>query len=175
MSASEILGWRDGWLSERHRLWGTDAPATDIDFLLIEFDHGKAVALIDYKYVEAQSASRSRAQRMSSFSILALADLGDRAGLPVFVVEYGVDNVSHWRVVPINSIAIRELLRPEESEWVSEIEYVEWLYRIRGREMPEWLHENLNRNRKCNRPGCPSLRHADRTTIRSPKPMTRRD
>ena len=31
----ERTGWRDEKLSQRHRMWGWDCPAVDIDFLLL--------------------------------------------------------------------------------------------------------------------------------------------
>ena len=44
----ERTGWRDEALSKRHRDWGWDCPAIDIDFLMIEYDKGKSVALVEY-------------------------------------------------------------------------------------------------------------------------------
>ena len=40
----------DRELSDRHRKWGHECPATDIDFLLNEYNHGIPVAIIDYKH-----------------------------------------------------------------------------------------------------------------------------
>jgi len=45
----ERTQWRDQKLSERHRAWGFNCPAIDIDFLMVEFHTGKPVAIIDYK------------------------------------------------------------------------------------------------------------------------------
>jgi hypothetical protein len=42
----ERSGWRDLELSGRHRRWGWDCPAVDLDFLFLEYDKGKAVALV---------------------------------------------------------------------------------------------------------------------------------
>ena len=46
---AENTFWRDGALSLRHKKWGYDLPALDMDFLMIEYDHGIPVALIEYK------------------------------------------------------------------------------------------------------------------------------
>jgi hypothetical protein len=51
--AKERSGWRDLELSQRHRAWGFDVPAVDIDYFLA-YDNGKAVALIEYKHERAQ-------------------------------------------------------------------------------------------------------------------------
>jgi hypothetical protein len=45
----ERTEWRDLELSKRHREWGLNCPAVDIDFLMVEYYYGKPVALIDYK------------------------------------------------------------------------------------------------------------------------------
>ena len=53
MSSKERTGWRDQALSERHRAWGWDCPALDMDFVMIEYDNGKATALVEYKHEQA--------------------------------------------------------------------------------------------------------------------------
>ncbi|NPV52204.1 MAG: hypothetical protein HPY71_01620 [Firmicutes bacterium] len=129
----ERSGWRDKALSERHKLWGYDCPAIDIDFLLIEYDHGRASAIVEYKHEKA------RLRNWSLASYLAMIDLGDRAGVPVFVCRYAGD-FSWWQVIPLNGKA-REYLRKEtmmtEGEWVS------FLYELRGSAVPEGVLENI--------------------------------
>jgi len=44
----ERTGWRDLELSKRHRQWGWDCPGIDLDFLFLEYDRGKAVAIVEY-------------------------------------------------------------------------------------------------------------------------------
>lgn len=129
----ERSGWRDKALSKRHRLWGYDCPAIDIDFLLIEYDHGRAAAIVEYKHERAKMGNWS----LSSY--VAMMDLGDRAGVPVFICRYAGD-FSWWHVIPLNGRA-REYLREEtmmtEGEWVS------FLYKLRGSAVPEEVLENL--------------------------------
>lgn len=115
--------WRDQALSERHRQWGWDCPAVDIDFLLLEFDQGKAVALIEYKNEHAAP------QHASHPSYKALIDLGDRAGIPVFAVRYA-DDFSWWRVSPLSRVARKYLTF---TQTITETEWVQFLYRLRGR------------------------------------------
>ncbi|MFH1031095.1 MAG: hypothetical protein V1767_00790 [Chloroflexota bacterium] len=118
--------WRDEKLSEEHREWGWNCPAIDIDFLLVEYDFGKAVALVEYKeeHVELPSFTHP--------SYLALKDLGDRAQIPVFIVRYAGD-FSWWNVEPINSFGFKKLSkgrRMTKKEWVT------FLYFLRGRVPP---------------------------------------
>lgn len=129
----ERTGWRDLKLSERHRLWGWDCPAIDIDFLVLEYDKGKAVALVEYKHELAPP------QHASHPSYQALIDLGNRAKLPVFACRYAT-NFSWWRVVPLNSKA-KEVL--PTIEVMTEAEWVAFLYRLRGYEPPMELLEGL--------------------------------
>jgi hypothetical protein len=42
--------WRDEAISQRHRLWGFNCPAVDIDFLMIEYDQGKPAACVSRLY-----------------------------------------------------------------------------------------------------------------------------
>lgn len=123
----ERTGWRDEALSARHRDWGWDCPAVDLDFLMLEYDQGKAVALVEYKNQHAKP------QKPKHPSFRAMADLGDRAQIPVFAVRYG-DGLSWFLVVPLNYLA--RALVPERIR-MSEMEYVTLLYQLRHREVPE--------------------------------------
>lgn len=129
----ERTGWRDGHLSDRHRKWGLGVPAVDLDFLLIEYDRGTPSAIIEYKLEFAQE------QYPTHPSYLALSKLGDRAGLPVYVVRYA-QNFAWWRVIPLNAVAKRAL--PERVE-VNEKAFVTWLYQIRGLKVPEEIFQWL--------------------------------
>ena len=122
----ERTGWRDQRLSERHRRWGWNCPAVDLDFLMLEYDRGKAVAVVEYKNVHAAP------QYPIHPTYRALIDLGNRAGLPVFGVRYA-DDFSWWRVTPLNDLAkkwVPQQTRMTEEEWVTV------LFRIRGTEVP---------------------------------------
>ena len=128
---AERTGWRDEAISLRHRKWGWDCPGIDIDFLLLEYDRGKATALEEYKHEQAKP------QKASHPTYQALIDLGNRAGIPVLAVRYAGD-FSWWRVVPLNECARRWL--PERAEMTEE-EYVTLLYRMRGYDVPDGLFE----------------------------------
>ena len=125
----ERTGWRDLSLSKRHRRWGWDCPAVDLDFLFLEYDRGKAVALVEYKHEKAPPQFRTHP------TYQAMIDLGNRAGAPVFGVRYAED-WSWWQVTPLNDLA--KQWAPRQIK-VTEREWVTLLYRIRGYEVPEDL------------------------------------
>lgn len=127
----ERTGWRDMRLSQRHRDWGWDCPAVDLDFLFLEYDKGKAVAIVEYKH------ERAEPQKASHPTYQAMIDLGNRAGIPVFAVRYA-DDFSWWRVTPLNQVAKEKL--PERVEW-TEWDWIKFLYHLRGYEPPEELFE----------------------------------
>jgi len=131
---AERTGWRDLGLSERHRRWGWDCPAVDLDFLFLEYDRGKAVALVEYKHEKAKT------QYSSHPTYQAMIDLGDRAQVPVFGVRYKDDFLS-WRVVALNDCARQWL--PERVTF-TEREWVTFLYHIRGYELPDKIGNALD-------------------------------
>ena len=61
----ERSGWRDEWISKRHRLWGFDCPAVDIDFLMLEYDRSVPCALIEYKEQHARPVNLKHPDRKS--------------------------------------------------------------------------------------------------------------
>jgi hypothetical protein len=130
----ERSGWRDLELSRRHRRWGWDCPAVDLDFLFLEYDKGKAVAIVEYKH------ERASPQYATHPTYQAMIDLGNRAGIPVFGCRYEGD-FSTWSVVGLNKIARewldKRLVTMTERQWVT------LLYRLRGYTPPDSLWESL--------------------------------
>ena len=128
----ERTGWRDERISKRHKEWGWDCPAVDLDFLMIEYDGGKAKALVEYKHEDAQVV------RLGHPSVRALVDLAERACLPAFIVRYA-DDFTWWYPTPLNKRAC--VLFPE-ARAITEAEWVELLYQCRGRTLPlEWRQQ----------------------------------
>ncbi|NPV85903.1 MAG: hypothetical protein HPY45_07840 [Anaerolineae bacterium] len=125
--------WRDVELSIRHRMYGYDTPCTDIDHLLIEYSDCKPVAIIEHKSEHAKPVMPGNP------SILAIERLADAAKLPFFVVRYSGD-FRWWWVMSVNAIAKRILPKREK---MTEIEYVEFLYRLRGKPMPKEVRNSL--------------------------------
>ena len=122
----ERTGWRDEALSQRHRTWGWDCPAVDLDFLFLEYDRGKASAIVEYKNEHAAP------QYASHPSYQAMIDLGNKAGIPVFACRYA-DDFRWWKVTPLNGIAKKHLASATEFD---EKGWVKLLYKIRGYDLP---------------------------------------
>jgi hypothetical protein len=122
---NELLGWRDKRISQRHRLWGVNVPALDLDFPVLEYDGGKPAALIDYKYCCANVD-------VNNPSLRALTILASNSLIPALVVRYDPDE---WlfTLFPLNREA-KALCRPYQV--MCECEFVSFLYQIRGRFLP---------------------------------------
>ena len=129
----ERSGWRDMELSERHRRWGWNCPAVDLDFLSLEYDRGEPVAIVEYKHENA------RPQYASHPTYQALIRLGTRAGIPVFAVRYE-STFTVWKVIPLNDVAKEKLAERIE---MNERTWVEFLYRLRGYNAPEALFDGI--------------------------------
>ncbi|MDO8669949.1 MAG: hypothetical protein Q7O66_00780 [Dehalococcoidia bacterium] len=132
--AIERSGWRDLRLSERHRRWGWDCPAVDLDFLFLEYDKGQPVAIVEYKH------ERALPQRASHPTYQAMINLGTRAGVPVFAARYK-DDFTEWLVIPLNAIAREKL---PERQTMNEREWVTFLYELRGYTPPEELFDGAS-------------------------------
>jgi len=122
----ERTGFRDQALSERHRKWGYNCPAVDIDFLLVEFDYSQPVALVEYKH------ERAAPQSPKHPSIIAIATLATHSRIPFFGVRY-TDDLSSFLVVPLNPKAKEHL---SHRATATEEQWVAFLYQLRGRVIP---------------------------------------
>lgn len=130
---AERRHWRDEGLSERHRLWGWDCPAVDLDFVLIEYDKGVPMGLVEYK------CGLVREQDYSSPSYRAMVRLADRSCIPAFECRYSRD-FSQWMPIPLNDFARAVLMKPTV---MSERDWVRLLYAIRGTEVPQDVLDRL--------------------------------
>lgn len=119
---AERSGWRDEGLSKRHREWGWDCPAMDIDFLMLEYTEARVCALVEYKNQHANLSN------MSGKSYKAIVDLADRAKIPAFVCVYS-DDFSLWKPMPLNSVAKKYVPKVKV---ISEKEWVKLLYMTRN-------------------------------------------
>lgn len=130
----ERTNWRDAAISARHRLYGFDCPATDIDFLLVEYNAGRPAALVEYKAVGAWLGNIHR----NTLSALRL--LADAANIPFLLVMY---DARSWcfTVYPHNRAALAFVQTPTT---YSERDYVRLLYRMRGIDAPSDLLARLN-------------------------------
>jgi hypothetical protein len=123
----ERTQWRDQKLSERHRAWGFNCPAIDIDFLMVEFHTGKPVAIIDYKRYTGSI------KNLNQKSIDAISTLANNSNIPFFVVFYW-DDVWAFQITAINNIAKNILLQHkiDEDKILTEQQYVYFLYKLRN-------------------------------------------
>src|SRR5678815_2099094 len=106
----ERTGWRDQELSQRHRLWGFNCPAVDLDFLMVEYNMGLPVGLIEYKHHCAQAPNLRHA------TYRALCDLADGyrdEGLPFLIAFYWPD-LWAFRITPVNPLAQKHFRSNEE-------------------------------------------------------------
>lgn len=133
----ERTGWRDLSFLRRHRDWGWDCPALDIDFL--EYDHKLAVALVEYKMrPNLQTCTTPQETDKGYANIAALINLGNRASLPVFLVFY--KHKWNFVVTPLNHYAAQT--QPPKGI-ISELQYVQFLYQLRGRHLPDEITAKL--------------------------------
>ena len=117
---------RDLEFSLRHRHYGNDCKAVDLDHLPFRFNEyyrGEPVGLIEYKHERACFIDYLRFKNFH-----ALIRLGDRAGLPVFCAYYASD-FSKYIVDPLNSHASKFFLDRTE---LTEHKYVKFLHELRG-------------------------------------------
>ncbi len=129
----ERSGWRDLRLNDRHRQWGWHCPGVDLDFLFLEYDKGKAVAIVEYKHERAQP------QFVSHPNYQAMIDLANRASIPVFCARYK-DDFSAWKIIPLNHLAKSSL---PQRVTMTERQWVAFLYRLRGYEAPPELLDGI--------------------------------
>ena len=130
----ERTGWRDQRISARHREWGYNCPATDIDFLLLEYDTGKPAAIVEYKRDGASQPNLNRS------NYRALSILADCAKIPFFIAFYW-PKIWAFQVFPVNEYANNHF---EWGERFNEIEFVKMLYNLRDRVLRRVIEEKLN-------------------------------
>lgn len=134
----------DQWISDRHRSWGKDCPMEDIDTVWIEYDKFKARVLVEYK----RGNGRAELPNVS-----ALIDLADRAQLPAIGVRYWPNDLpwcADFEVTSLNGHA-RKVFDGHKVR-MSEEEYVELLYRFRGRDIPQHIRDAAEEANRLRRP-----------------------
>ena len=97
-------------LSVRRRRWGRNAPCVDLDYLLIDYNTAKPVALIEYKSIFARDVDLD-----SRFGPITALRAFASGRVPFAVVRYWRDPV--WQFLPI------EPERPvrSEHEWIARL------------------------------------------------------
>lgn len=130
----ERTGWRDERISRRHREWGYNCPAVDLDFLVAEYNTGEPVALVEYKH---EAAQRANLQHPTYRALRKLCGFGQ---LPFMVVYYRPEP---WRflILPANPRADGFYEGPRS---LSERDYVTSLYVLRKRVIQEHVLAKLD-------------------------------
>jgi hypothetical protein len=130
VSAKERSGWRDQEISLRHRKWGFDCCATDLDFLMLEFNHGIPVALVDYKHHKKPDPLDG----MHKNAIKAMSSLRDDLGqsIPFLIARYWPEPDRDWafEALPMNDAA-REWITEDDWRPMTEVRWVRGLYAMR--------------------------------------------
>jgi hypothetical protein len=136
MTAHERSGWRDEAISRRHRDWGFNCPAVDLDFLVVEYNLALPVALVEYKHHRARMPNLDHP---SYQALLALAD-GFSPVLPFLIVFYWPETWA-FRVHPVNDEA---RLTYHDAVGLSERRYVESLYHLRRLKVEQVVLDRLH-------------------------------
>jgi hypothetical protein len=121
---NERTGWRDEGISERHRRWGFNCPAVDLDFTLCEYDAGEPYGIVEYKCETAAPVVRAHP------TIRAIKRLGDKANLPVFLTIYARD-FRWFRCEGLNYLGGKKC--HDKVLDLNEAEYRAFMLAIRGR------------------------------------------
>ena len=143
---TERTGWRDAELSKRHGCWGFNCPAVDLDFVMMEYNHGKPCALVEYKHKYAQQINPNHATYRA---LVNLADKYSDGPLPCFVAIYDPEDWS-FLVVPLNDTA-RTYYKHCDGERLSEQRFVRSLHLLRKKVLTvqdESAISQLNDNEK---------------------------
>lgn len=133
MTAYERTGWRDQEISGRHRKWGFNCPAVDLDFLMVEYNLGYPVGLVEYKRYTAQQPN------LKHPTYRALKKLADLAEIPFFIAFYYPD-IWAFKITTVNEYSKKYY----DDKTYTERQYVKILYEIRSRRIEESVFNRLN-------------------------------
>jgi hypothetical protein len=126
----ERTGWRCEEISARHRAWGYNCPAVDLDFLVAEYNYGKPVALVEYKHERAAPPSLDHPTYQT---LVCLADKYSDGPLPAFIARY-CPRLWWFQVTALNKAA-RDYYGEFEGQTLSEQQFVRSLYLLRKKEL----------------------------------------
>lgn len=103
------------WLRDWHRRQGAALAMTDLDAIYCESLNDEPRALIEYKHFSPR-------QHLANFALL-----------PAYIVFY--NHIPDFIVRPFNDIAVDQIGGSGDRKW-NERDFVTWLHRLRGLELP---------------------------------------
>lgn len=115
-------------------MWGWNCPAVDLDFLMVEYNIGRPVGVIEYKH------ARARMPDIRHPTYRALCELADLCALPFMIVFYYPPEWA-FRVFPVNGVARQTF---DEGQLMTERQFVMALYRLRRLTLTKHLADKLN-------------------------------
>lgn len=137
MTSYERTGWRDQEISNRHRQWGFNCPSVDLDFVMVEYNFGAPVAIVDYKHhLSAIPVSESHPTMKALGSLYGI----DGNQLPLLVAYYWPETWA-FKVLAYNQRA-RELVGSDAIE-LSERGWVTILYALRQQYLSKAVYSRL--------------------------------
>lgn len=124
----ERTGWRCEKISQRHRHWGYNCPCVDLDFVVVEYNHGKPVAVIEYK---DKHAGEPNIDHPTYKALIALADGYKGGPLPCAIVFY-CSETWWFKVIPLNEKA-KSYFGHVANQKIPEQRFVRGLYLLRNK------------------------------------------
>lgn len=129
----ERTGWRDFEISKRHRKWGADCPSVDLDFVMLEFNYAKPVAIVEYKHNKTKESPPFCAKRYKALK--NLANGYEDHQLPFFIAVYW-KNPWRFQVHPKNDAA-ESHYKHVAKEIISEKRFAKSLHLLRKEELED--------------------------------------
>lgn len=136
----ERSGWRCEAISKRHREWGFNCPAVDLDFVVAEYNHGKPVALIEYK---DKRAGKPNIDHPTYDALTSLADGYSSGSLPFLVVVYCSEKW-FFIVYPVNEVA-KKLYGHITGVPITEQRFVTSLHKLRNKVLTNRDMDSINK------------------------------
>lgn len=124
-------------LSDRHRQWGFDTPMVNVDFLCVRYDGEVPVAIIEYKHFEAEFQEDSNLRALQKLYVRQPD--GSYIRCPLFVVSWQED-FRAWQIT--DGYSVEKVV----AWFPSEPQYVQWLYSLAGRTVPEKVVARLEQH-----------------------------
>lgn len=140
----ERTGFRDQQLSARHRDWGFDVPAVDIDWTVLEYDARVPKAIVEYKRGLSWLERANDRSNLAALSDLATGyrNCGDSectacrpGGIPFVLVRY-MPGPWRFKMEPRNARAVHLISTKIVNLILTEAKYVEFLYWLSGKKLP---------------------------------------